>query len=72
LLVRHPPEVQSSNGLQHRACSAGFDKTDGGLRFEGCGSRQHLLDSIKTAASARDVPYQSLIKVWLQEKLEKS
>ena len=30
---------------------------------------QHLLDSIKTAANARDVPYQSLIKVWLQEKL---
>ncbi len=31
---------------------------------------QHLLDSIKTAANARDVPYQSLIKVWLQEKIE--
>jgi predicted DNA binding CopG/RHH family protein len=31
---------------------------------------QHLLDSIKTAANARDVPYQSLIKVWLQEKLQ--
>ena len=30
---------------------------------------QHLLDSIKAAADARDVPYQSLIKVWLQEKL---
>lgn len=30
---------------------------------------QHLLDSIKTAANARDVPYQSLIKVWLQEKV---
>jgi predicted DNA binding CopG/RHH family protein len=30
---------------------------------------QHLLDSIKTAANARDVSYQSLIKVWLQEKL---
>ena len=30
---------------------------------------QHLLDSIKTAANARDVPYQTLIKVWLQEKL---
>lgn len=30
---------------------------------------QHLLDSIKVAAHARDVPYQSLIKVWLQEKL---
>ena len=29
---------------------------------------QHLLDSIKVAANARDVPYQSLIKVWLQEK----
>ena len=33
---------------------------------------QHLLDSIKTAANARDVPYQSLIKVWLQEKLRGS
>ncbi len=30
---------------------------------------QHLLDGIKVAANARDVPYQSLIKVWLQEKL---
>jgi predicted DNA binding CopG/RHH family protein len=33
---------------------------------------QHLLDSIKTAANARDVPYQSLIKVWLQEKVQGS
>jgi len=30
---------------------------------------QHLLDSIKAATNARDVPYPSLIKVWLQEKL---
>jgi predicted DNA binding CopG/RHH family protein len=30
---------------------------------------QHLLDSLKSAAHSRDVPYQSLIKVWLQEKL---
>jgi predicted DNA binding CopG/RHH family protein len=30
---------------------------------------QHLLDSLKAAANARDVPYQSLIIVWLQEKL---
>lgn len=30
---------------------------------------KHMLDSIKAAANARDVPYQSLIKVWLQEKL---
>lgn len=30
---------------------------------------QHLLAAIKAAANARDVPYQSLIKVWLQEKL---
>lgn len=30
---------------------------------------QHLLDAIKVAANARDVPYQSLIKVWLQEKV---
>jgi predicted DNA binding CopG/RHH family protein len=33
---------------------------------------QHLLDSIKIAANARDLPYQSLIKVWLQEKLRDS
>ncbi len=31
---------------------------------------QHLLDSIKNAANSRDVPYQSLIKVWLQEKVK--
>jgi predicted DNA binding CopG/RHH family protein len=31
---------------------------------------RHLLDSIKAAANSRDVPYQSLIKVWLQEKIE--
>lgn len=30
---------------------------------------QHLLDSLKVAANARNVPYQSLIKVWRQEKL---
>ncbi len=30
---------------------------------------QHLLDAIKSAANSRDVPYQSLIKVWLQEKI---
>jgi predicted DNA binding CopG/RHH family protein len=29
-----------------------------------------MLDSIKAAANARDVPYQSLIKVWLNEKLQ--
>ena len=29
----------------------------------------HLLDNIKTVANARDVPYQSLIKIWLQEKV---
>ena len=31
---------------------------------------KHLLEAIKAAANARDVPYQSLIKVWLQEKIE--
>ena len=31
---------------------------------------KHLLDSLKVAANSRDVPYQSLIKVWLQEKLQ--
>jgi predicted DNA binding CopG/RHH family protein len=28
-----------------------------------------LLESIKVAANSRDVPYQSLIKIWLSEKL---
>ncbi len=32
---------------------------------------EHLLNSIKAAANARDVPYQALIKVWLQEKVHK-
>jgi predicted DNA binding CopG/RHH family protein len=31
---------------------------------------QHLLGAIKVAANARDVPYQSLIKVWLQEQVQ--
>ena len=30
----------------------------------------HTHEGIKNAANKRDVPYQSLIKVWLQEKLE--
>jgi predicted DNA binding CopG/RHH family protein len=29
----------------------------------------HTYERIKAAANARDVPYQSLIKVWLDEKL---
>jgi predicted DNA binding CopG/RHH family protein len=29
-----------------------------------------LLEQIKIAANKRDVPYQSLIKVWLAEKVE--
>lgn len=31
---------------------------------------QDLLDRIKIAANRRDVPYQSLIKVWLAEKVK--
>ena len=31
-----------------------------------------LLAGLKTAANQRDVPYQSLIEVWLAEKLEES
>jgi predicted DNA binding CopG/RHH family protein len=31
---------------------------------------QGTLDRIKVAANKRDVPYQSLIKVWLEEKLK--
>jgi len=30
-----------------------------------------LLEAIKVAANKRDVPYQSLIKTWLAEKVEK-
>jgi predicted DNA binding CopG/RHH family protein len=29
-----------------------------------------LLDQIKIAANKRDVPYQSLIKIWLAEKVD--
>ena len=28
-----------------------------------------LLEAIKTVANSKDVPYQSLIKIWLHEKL---
>lgn len=31
---------------------------------------QGLLDEIKVAANKRDVPYQSLIKTWLAEKVQ--
>jgi predicted DNA binding CopG/RHH family protein len=31
---------------------------------------QHLLDAIKVAANARDVPHQSLIKVWRKERVK--
>jgi len=31
-----------------------------------------LLERIKIAANKRDVPYQSLIKTWLAEKLERA
>lgn len=31
-----------------------------------------LLEKIKTEANKRDVPYQSLIKVWLSEKVASS
>lgn len=31
---------------------------------------QGTLERIKVAANKRDVPYQSLIKVWLEEKLK--
>jgi predicted DNA binding CopG/RHH family protein len=31
-----------------------------------------LLESIKIAANSRDVPYQSLIKIWLSEKVHEA
>jgi len=33
---------------------------------------QAMLDRIKIEANKRDVPYQSLIKVWLNERLDKA
>jgi predicted DNA binding CopG/RHH family protein len=30
---------------------------------------KYMLDSIRQIANARDVPYQSLIKIWLQERV---
>jgi len=33
---------------------------------------ESLLDSIKIEANKRDMPYQSLIKVWLSEDVEES
>jgi predicted DNA binding CopG/RHH family protein len=30
----------------------------------------HLLDAIKIEANKRDMPYQSLIKIWFSEKVE--
>ena len=33
---------------------------------------QNILESIKLQANKLDVPYQSLMKVWLAEKLEES
>ena len=32
----------------------------------------NLLESIKTEANRRDIPYQALIKVWLVEKMEEA
>ena len=32
----------------------------------------HMHEGIKNAANKRDVPYQSLIKVWLHKKLEEA
>ena len=33
---------------------------------------EHLLERIRIAANKRDVPYQSLIKIWLAEKVEET
>jgi predicted DNA binding CopG/RHH family protein len=30
---------------------------------------KHMLDSIRQIANSRDVPYQSLIKIWLQDRV---
>ena len=37
--------------------------------YQPANQSQPLLDSKKVAANSLDVPYQSLIKVWSQEKL---
>ena len=31
---------------------------------------RHLIERVKVAANKRDVPYQSLMKMWLHEKAE--
>ena len=33
---------------------------------------EHLLERLPLAANKRDVPYQSLIKIWLAEKVEET
>jgi len=33
---------------------------------------ESMLERIKVEANKRDVPYQSLIKIWLSEKLDKA
>jgi Ribonuclease toxin, BrnT, of type II toxin-antitoxin system/CopG antitoxin of type II toxin-antitoxin system len=47
-----------------------FTLRDAGRKIRVISARdmQYLLDSIRAVANARDVPYQSLMTVWLQEK----
>ena len=52
-----------------------FWKTHDAMDYLGLSKAQRVtlpLEGIKNAANKRDVPYQSLIKVWLQEKLEEA
>lgn len=52
-----------------KARSAAFPNLKPSTRTISLRLPEHLLDAIKIAANARDVTYQSLIKVWLQEKV---
>jgi predicted DNA binding CopG/RHH family protein len=57
--------VDWSNAQRVRFPNLKFSTTAISLRLP-----QGLLDRIKIAANKRDVPYQSLIKVWLAEHVE--
>ena len=46
-------------------------RTDGASRVISLRLPLDLLERIKIAANKRDVPYQSLIKVWLAEKVSR-
>ncbi len=46
------------------------DKRDNAESYQRLPTISLLAERIKAAANSRDVPYQSLIKVWLEEKVK--